>query len=194
MSGAAAVWLVDDNESFRRSTAWLLEVEGFEVRDFGSAEAALAALLVESGPAAVLSDVRMPGINGVDLVRRLHAERPHLPVVLITGHGDVALAVAAMREGAVDFIEKPFEVGRVVHALREAIDQGRVKAAPRAKLDALTRRERQVLDLVVAGRLNKQIADELNVSIKTVELHRSNMMNKLGVRHLADLLKLVLAA
>lgn len=194
MSGAAAVWLVDDNEPFRRSTAWLLEVEGFEVRDFGSAEAALAALLVESGPAAVLSDVRMPGINGVDLVRRLHAERPHLPVVLITGHGDVALAVAAMREGAVDFIEKPFEVGRVVHALREAIDQGRVKAAPRAKLDALTRRERQVLDLVVAGRLNKQIADELNVSIKTVELHRSNMMNKLGVRHLADLLKLVLAA
>jgi FixJ family two-component response regulator len=194
VSGAAAVWLVDDNESFRRSTAWLLEVEGFEVRDFGSAEAALAALLVESGPAAVLSDVRMPGITGVDLVRRLHAERPHLPVVLITGHGDVALAVAAMREGAVDFIEKPFEVGRVVHALREAIDQGRVKAAPRAKLDALTRRERQVLDLVVAGRLNKQIADELNVSIKTVELHRSNMMNKLGVRHLADLLKLVLAA
>jgi FixJ family two-component response regulator len=194
VSGAAAVWLVDDNEPFRRSTAWLLEVEGFEVRDFGSAEAALAALLVESGPAAVLSDVRMPGINGVDLVRRLHAERPHLPVVLITGHGDVALAVAAMREGAVDFIEKPFEVGRVVHALREAIDQGRVKAAPRAKLDALTRRERQVLDLVVAGRLNKQIADELNVSIKTVELHRSNMMNKLGVRHLADLLKLVLAA
>lgn len=188
------VHIVDDNEGFRRSTAWCLELGGFEVEDFDSASAHLAAMHAGVCPDVVLCDVRMPGMSGLEYLRRLREERSRLPVVLMTGHADIPLAVEAMRLGADDFIEKPFDLPRLDAALREAAAR---RAPPDgdalARIATLTPRERQVLERVVAGRLNKQIADELGVSIKTVELHRHNMMSKLGVRKLADLVKLVLS-
>ena len=189
------VHIVDDNEGFRRSTVWCLELGGFEVEAFESAPAQLEALGAGRPPDVVLCDIRMPGMSGLEYLRLLRAERRRLPVVLMTGHADIPLAVEAMRLGADDFIEKPFDLQRLDLALREAAGRRATTADDAAaRIATLTPRERQVLERVVAGRLNKQIADELGVSIKTVELHRHNMMSKLGVRKLAELVKLVLSA
>lgn len=196
---AARVYLVDDNEAFRRSTAWLLEAADFDVVDFCGGAALLAAL--EQEPAApgacLVSDVRMPQLSGLELLEELRARGIALPVVFITAHGDVPLAVEAMRRGASHFIEKPFEGETLVEAVRFALAGPRTAVAPRtpadeARLARLTPRERQVLELVVAGKLNKTIADLLGISIKTVELHRANMMSKLGVRNVPELVRLVL--
>lgn len=193
------VHLVDDNEAFRRSTAWLLEAADFAVRDYPDAQAFLHALdraQGEPAPGCIVSDVRMPGMSGIELHEELHRRRCPLPLVFITAHGDVPLAVQAMRKGAVDFIEKPFDEQTLVHAVNCALS--RARSAPARNADAsrrlaqLTPRERQVMELVVAGKLNKMVADELGISIKTVELHRANMMTKLGVRNLPDLVRLTL--
>lgn len=194
------VHLVDDNEAFRRSTAWLLEAADFSVRDYPGAHEFLVALDrangSPSGDACIVSDIRMPGMSGVELHDELRKRECTLPIVFITAHGDVPLAVEAMRKGASDFLEKPFSEERLVHAIRGALEQhhdvpARSPDADR-KLATLTPRERQVMALVVAGKLNKLVADELGISIKTVELHRANMMNKLGVRNLPDLVRLTM--
>ena len=194
------VHLVDDNEAFRRSTAWLLEAADFAVRDYPDAQSFLLALdraQGEPAPGCIVSDVRMPGMSGIELHEELHRRRCALPLVFITAHGDVPLAVQAMRKGAVDFIEKPFDEQTLVHAVNSALD--RAGSAPARNADAarrlaqLTPRERQVMELVVAGKLNKMVADELGISIKTVELHRANMMHKLGVRSVPELMKVALA-
>ncbi len=192
------VYLVDDNAAFRRSTAWLLKTAGFAVTDFCSGREALDALKNQppsAEPSCLVSDVRMPGMNGLHLHEELKRCAIDIPVVFVTGHGDVPLAVEAMRKGAVDFIEKPFEEGSIVEAVRGAMakrERNRDAASGEQKLACLTRRERQVMDLVVASNPNKVIAGMLDISIKTVELHRANMMTKLGVRSLPDLMKLVL--
>ncbi|WP_440222701.1 response regulator transcription factor [Dokdonella sp. MW10] len=194
------VYLVDDNEAFRRSTAWLLEAADFSVRDYPGAREFLVALDRANGNAAgeacIVSDIRMPGMSGVELHDELRKRECTLPIVFITAHGDVPLAVEAMRKGASDFLEKPFSEERLVHAIRGALEQHQEAPArsPDAdrKLATLTPRERQVMELVVAGKLNKLVADELGISIKTVELHRANMMNKLGVRNLPDLVRLTM--
>ncbi len=194
------VHLVDDNEAFRRSTAWLLEAADFNVRDYPGAHEFLVALDRANGSAGgdacIVSDIRMPGMSGVELHDELRKRECTLPIVFITAHGDVPLAVEAMRKGASDFLEKPFSEERLVHAIRGALEQhhevpARSPDADR-KLATLTPRERQVMALVVAGKLNKLVADELGISIKTVELHRANMMNKLGVRNLPDLVRLTM--
>ncbi len=187
------VWLVDDHAPFRQSTVLLLRTAGLSVREFESADAVLAALPVPED-CCIVSDVRMPGMNGLELLDELRRRQIPVPLIFITGHGDVSLAVAAMRRGAVHFVEKPFALEVLTEAIRDALRKPEARRLADERLDRLTPRERQVLDLVLAGKLNKTIADVLGISIKTVELHRANMMNKLGVRNLPDLVRLCLEA
>lgn len=191
------VVLVDDNEAFRKSTTWLLKTAGFNVSEFDNAASALHALKRQrlGSSTCLLSDVRMPQMNGLQLHEEIKKAAIDVPVVLMTGHGDIPLAVDAMRNGALDFVEKPFSEQRIVNAVRGALAaHSAARACPdaTARIDSLTPRERQVLDLVVAGKSNKVIAGLLDISIKTVELHRANMMTKMKVRTVPDLMKLVL--
>jgi len=193
------VFIVDDDEAVRDSLRWLLEANGYRVRAFESAEAFLAAY----DPAVVgvlIVDVRMPGMSGLELQEHLRAREIPIPVVFITGHGDVPMAVATIKKGAVDFLEKPFNEAdlRVIVAnmFQRAHEQAAQAASRRdreAMLARLTSREQQVLERIVAGRLNKQIADDLGISIKTVEAHRANIMEKLQVATVADLMKVALS-
>jgi FixJ family two-component response regulator len=192
------VYLVDDNEEFRRSTAWMLEASGIAVRDFPSGPSLLQHFAGSAPPpgGCVVSDVRMPGMSGLELLEELRKSHSGLPVVFVTAHGDVPLAVEAMKRGAAHFIEKPFDADALIQAARIAASDpaaGRRKS-PEAeeKLAQLTPRERQVLDLVTTGKFNKTIADQLGISIKTVELHRANLMGKLGVKNVQELVRLVL--
>jgi FixJ family two-component response regulator len=197
------VYLVDDNQPFRRSTALLLETSGIEVRDFAAGAALLAQLEKTGAPpggVCTVSDVRMPEMSGLELLEELKRRGHDFPVIFITAHADIPLAVEAMRRGAVNFIEKPFAAEALIQAIRLAALEERAPqphpaiptTAPNPKLGTLTRREKQVLELVVAGKFNKTIADVLGISTKTVELHRSSLMTKLGVRTLPDLVKVFL--
>lgn len=202
--GEPMVYLVDDNEPFRRSTALLLESAGIGVRDFDAATALLAAIAEQGTPSndvCTVSDMRMPKMSGLELLEEMKRRSYDIPVIFITAHADVPLAVEAMRRGAVNFIEKPFTSEVLLQAIRLAASQERPSTAacipapvgqPNPKLATLTRRERQVLELVVAGKFNKTIADVLGISTKTVELHRASLMAKLGVRTLPDLVKVFL--
>lgn len=193
------VFIVDDDEAVRDSLRWLLEANGYRVRAFESAEAFLAAY----DPAAVgvlIVDVRMPGMSGLELQEHLLARQIAIPIVFITGHGDVPMAVSTIKKGAVDFIEKPFndvDLRVIVANMFERAHEQAAEAANRrdreAMLARLTSREQQVLERIVAGRLNKQIADDLGISIKTVEAHRANIMEKLQVATVADLMKVALS-
>lgn len=198
---ALRVYLVDDNVPFRRSTAMLLETSGIEVRDFDNGPALLQELQRAPAPAraCTVSDVRMPDMSGLELLEQLKQRQLPLPLIFITAHADIALAVEAMRRGAANFIEKPFEAEALIQAVRLAVSEEHAppaarQAAPRHndKLAALTPRERQVMQLVVEGKLNKTIADVLGISTKTVELHRANLMAKLAVRNVPDLVKVYL--
>jgi len=203
-STAPVAYLVDDNEPFRRSTSLLLETAFIEVRGFDSGAALLAQLEREPAPrtgACIVSDIRMPHMSGLVLLEELRRREQTIRVIFVTAHADVPLAVEAMRRGAADFIEKPFEARILIQAIRlAAVDDptqlprtvGSVAGESDARLAALTRRERQVLELVVAGKFNKSIADILGISTKTVELHRASLMSKLGVRNLPDLVKVYL--
>ena len=195
----ARIYLVDDNDGFRDSTAWLLETSDFEVLAFASGPEFLDAHAGERhGDLAecVVSDMRMPQMSGLQLQEEMARRGIALPLVFVTAHGDVPLAVEAMRKGASNFLEKPFEEAALVDAIRAAISNARNRgggaAGQSALLAKLSPRERQVLDLVVASKPNQIIADILGISIKTVELHRANMMGKLGVRSLPELMKVAL--
>jgi len=192
---AARVLLVDDNDEFRESTCWLLEDAGFEVRSFSAAPALLDAVDAEAATGAltcIVSDVRMPRMSGIEMQQELRRRGVQLPLVFVTAHGDVPQAVEAMRNGAANFIEKPFDPATLVHALQAALNRNALRGSTNTHLERLTPRERQVLELVVAGKLNKTIADVLGISIKTVELHRSNLMGKLGARNVAELIRIAL--
>jgi RNA polymerase sigma factor (sigma-70 family) len=192
------VHIVDDDDAMRDSLKWLLESRGLEVELYPSGEAFLAAFNNSCSGCLVL-DVRMPGMNGMDLYEQLRARNSTLPVIFITGHGDVPMAVSALKKGAADFIEKPFNDQDMLRLIETCMRQDRAAAAKRAenasvaqRLESLTQREREVLGLIVAGKLNKQIADELGISIKTVEVHRSRVMEKMGANSVAELVQLVL--
>lgn len=194
------VHLVDDDEALRDSLSWMLEGKGYQVASYDSADALLAVdVLALRG--CLLLDVRMPGMSGLELFEELGRRRCTLPVAFITGHGDVPMAVAALKKGAVDFIEKPFSetdmLQLVEHCLElERSERGRrlQQAEVARRLDQLTQREREVLDLIIAGKLNKQIADLLQISIKTVEGHRAHVMAKMAADSLAELVQQVLSA
>ena len=192
------IYVVDDDEAMRDSMSWLLEGEGYVVACFDSAESFLKARRDDMRGCLIL-DVRMPEMSGLELHEKLDALGSQLPVIFVTGHGDVPMAVSALQRGACDFIEKPFHnedlLSRIVRAL--ALDsqlsaRRQRNGAISHRLDQLTQREREVMKLVVTGKLNKQIADELNISMKTVEAHRARVMEKMGVRTLAELVKAVM--
>lgn len=201
---AETVFVVDDDEAVRDSLRWLLEGHGFRVSAFDSAERFLASIPPGTSGAmqgCLIVDVRMPGMTGTELHDELIRRAISLPLIFITGHGTVPMAVTSMKKGAVDFLEKPFNDEQlcmlVSSAFQKVRDEGSKSVlAKRAQelLARLTPREEQVLDRIVAGRLNKQIADDLDISIKTVEAHRANIMDKIEARTMADLMKTALAA
>ena len=192
------VYVVDDDEAVRDSLQWLLEGKEYRVRCFESAESFLSRYDARE-VACLIVDVRMGGMTGLELQTRLIEGHSPLPIVFITGHGDVPMAVDSMKKGAMDFIQKPFKEDQLVTLVERMLDQAKdtfaehQSAANRGALMArLTLREAQVLERIVAGRLNKQIADDLGISIKTVEAHRANIMEKLNANTVADLLKIAL--
>ncbi len=192
------VYVVDDDEAVRDSLQWLLEGKDYRVRCFDSAESFLSRYDPRE-VACLIVDIRMAGMTGLDLQDRLIERKSPLPIVFITGHGDVPMAVDTMKKGALDFIQKPFNedalfnlVERMLDVARQSFAGYQQAASREALLAKLTSREAQVLERIVAGRLNKQIADDLGISIKTVEAHRANIMEKLGANTVADLLKIAL--
>ena len=192
------VYVVDDDEAVRDSLQWLLEGKDYRVRCFESAESFLSRYDARE-VACLIADIRMGGMTGLELQSRLIEVGSPLPIVFITGHGDVPMAVDSMKKGAMDFIQKPFKEDQLVTLVERMLDQAKdsfaefQSAASRDALMArLTLREAQVLERIVAGRLNKQIADDLGISIKTVEAHRANIMEKLNANTVADLLKIAL--
>ena len=200
LTRARLVYLVDDDEAVADSMRWLLEGNGFEVQSFNSAEAFLAAFDPEPAACLVL-DVRMAGMSGIELHDELLRRGERIPLIFMTGHGDVPMAVSRMKLGAVDFLEKPFDDQHLCRAVASALqkaaaarDGHRERERDSQLLDRLTPRERQVVDLIGQGRLNKQIADDLAISIKTVEAHRANIMEKFEVRTMADLMRRYLNA
>jgi FixJ family two-component response regulator len=195
---SSMVYVVDDDEAVRDSLQWLLEGQDYRVRCFESAEAFLARYDPREA-ACALVDIRMGGMTGLDLQNKLLERQSPLPLAFITGHGDVPMAVDAMKKGAMDFIQKPFHEETLLPLIEKMLAQAQTnfaqyqQAANRdALLSKLTGREAQVLERIVAGRLNKQIADDLGISIKTVEAHRANIMEKLSANTVADLLKIAL--
>ncbi|MQW87639.1 response regulator FixJ [Sinorhizobium saheli] len=194
------VHIVDDEEAVRKSLAFMLTMNGFAVRIHQSAEAFLAfAPDVRNG--VLVTDLRMPDMSGVDLLRNLGDRKIKIPSIVITGHGDVPMAVEAMKAGAVDFIEKPFEDSVIIEAIERASAHLVVPDADtdevndiQARLETLSERERQVLSAVVAGLPNKSIAYDLDISPRTVEVHRANVMAKMKAKSLPHLVRMALAA
>lgn len=194
------VHLVDDDEAIRRSAGFMLKTSGFQVKSYESGvELLKGAASLE--PGCILLDIRMPGMDGIEVQRKLQDTGVSLPVIIMTGHGDVTLAVQAMKAGAVDFIEKPFEKAALLAALHEGFDrlkQGEVSKErmrdAAIRIQALTGREREVLDGLAQGLPNKTIAYDLGISPRTVEIHRANLMTKLGVRSLSEALRIAFAA
>jgi two-component system response regulator FixJ len=191
-----AVHVIDDDDAVRDSLAFLLEADGLPVKTYESAEAFLEALGGVRG-GCVITDVRMPGMSGLDLVRRLRELGSGLPVAVITGHADVPMAVEAMKAGVVDFIEKPFDDAVLLEVVRRAMEEGgRTEAweAERAevlsRLHSLTGREQEVFDRLVQGGANKVIAGDLGISPRTVEIYRANVMSKMEARNLSELVRM----
>ena len=199
-SDRAVVHVIDDDEAARQSLAFLLGAAGIEVQTYKSAIAFLkTAADVKDG--CIITDVRMPELSGIDLLRRLRERKLAVPVIVITGHGDVPLAVEAMKIGAVDFLEKPFDDEALLASVRSALDQqdrNSRRQAERAEIEdrlaALSNRERDVLDGLVAGHANKQIAFDLGISPRTVEIYRANLMTKMQAASLSDLVRMALIA
>jgi two-component system, LuxR family, response regulator FixJ len=198
--GLRLVHLVDDDEAIRRSVGFMLKTSGFHVRTYESGvELLKGAPNLE--PGCILLDIRMPGMDGLEVQAALRDKGVTLPVIIMTGHGDVSLAVQAMKAGAVDFIEKPFEKAVLLSAIEHGIDRLKKSAADvdradeaAVRLQALTPREREVLDGLAKGLPNKTIAYDLGISPRTVEIHRANVMSKLSVRSLSEALRIAFAA
>ena len=191
------VSIVDDDEAIRDALAWLFQSRGVKAETFASARDFLAAWTPERRGCLVL-DIRMEGMTGLELFDRLSEMNCSLPVIFLTGHGDVPMAVSALKKGARDFVEKPFNdndlVDRVIDALTWDAAQSESEAdaaSLAARLAALTLRERQVMDLVLAGKLNKVIADDLGITMRTVEVHRSHVFEKMGVRTAVELAQML---
>jgi two-component system response regulator FixJ len=200
MANENVVHVIDDDDDARDSLAFLLSTADMEVHAYESAVAFLEALPGVTG-GCVITDVRMPEMDGMELLRRLNAGGASLPVIMMTGHGDVPLAVEAMKLGAVDFLEKPFDDESLLASVRMALSRNRLdseqelrKAEVRERLASLSQREQQVLDGLVAGHANKTIAFDLGISARTVEVYRANVMTKMQARSLSELVRMALLA
>ncbi len=198
MTVERVVHIVDDDDGVRQSLAFLLSSAGLPVRLYNSATAFLAALASIQG-GCLITDMRMPDMTGLELLRELRARTIGLPAIVITGHGDVPLAVEAMKAGAVDFIEKPFEEQAILDAVRAALERGDDegggdRAAIAGKLALLSERERQVLDGLTSGHANKTIAHNLGISPRTVEVYRANLMAKMQAKSLSELIRMAIVA
>jgi two-component system response regulator FixJ len=194
------VYIIDDDDSARGSLEFLLDCAGLRVRGFASADAFQAASPSLDG-ACIVTDVRMPGTNGIELLDALRARGDDIPVVVMTGHADVPLAIRAMKLGAADFIEKPFDEDLILSAIRKAISDQRgtadaraEKQALRGRIAALSVREREVMAALVDGKANKTIAFELGISARTVEVYRANAMMKMRAKTLSDLVRMATIA
>lgn len=192
------VFVVDDDKSVRDSIRWLLESISLHVETFDSAETFLKQFSPDR-PGCLILDVRMPGMSGPELMDRLGAPKPAIPIIFLSAHGDVPLAVRAMKGGAVDFLQKPYNNQTFLERVRQALEQDAETRRKRLQQDdvstrlaALTDRERQVLKGVVAGKSNKEIARDLDISYKTVEVHRGRLMQKMEAHSVAELMQLVL--
>jgi FixJ family two-component response regulator len=194
------VFIVDDDPSVRAALGIVFAGEGYRVTGFAEGETFLSAVLLRT-PWCILLDVHMPGRSGIDLLKELHAKSHPAPVFIISGRGDIPVAVEAIRNGALDFIEKPFDAAAVVTRVRDAIrarepraTAGLVRARAFPGSDLLTAREREVLDEIAQGASNKEVGRRLGISPRTVEVHRARIMTKLGARNAADLMRIVLNA
>jgi two-component system, LuxR family, response regulator FixJ len=195
----AAVAVIDDDEPVRDSLSMMLSNHGFGVCSFASADRFISALQAGGLPSCVVCDIRMPGMSGLELQKELAKKWPMVPLVLITGHGDVTMAVNALKAGAHDFVEKPFAPNRLIEGIKSAIDQTEhrrnhdqelVRLA--SKVNELSERQRQVMDLAVKGLSNKEIAIALKISPRTVETYRAWVMEKTGARNIADLVRIAM--
>jgi len=198
MQDSPVVHIVDDDAAVRQSLAFLLSSAGLAVRLYDSATAFLAGLREVKG-GCLITDMRMPGMTGLDLLHELRAKACDLPAIVVTGHGDVPLAVEAMKAGAIDFIEKPFDQQAILSAVQAALDRGLGRdrgdgPAIAARLASLSARERQVLDGLIAGHPNKTIAHDLGISPRTVEVYRANLMTKMAARSLSELIRMAILA
>lgn len=199
MSDNPTVYIVDDDAVVRDALKLLMESVGLQVAAFASAQEYLDQFDADQAGCLIV-DVRMPGISGLDLQARLAAERIHPPVIIITGHGDVPMAVRAVQAGAVDFLEKPFNNQAMLDSVHHAIEMDAKRRGESSRLqeieeryDSLTPREKEVLQLVIEGKRNKNIAFDLDISQSTVEVHRSRVMEKMQARTLSDLMRMTMA-
>ena len=198
MTGKGPVYVIDDDDAMRDSLQFLLGSANFETRLFETAQAFLDALpAITSG--CVVSDIRMPGIDGIELLKRVKSVKASLPVIIMTGHGDVPLAVEAMKLGAVDFLEKPFEDDRLLARIEAALQQAEAGVRSEAltqeivaRVKSLSPRERQVMDGLVAGLSNKVIARDYDISPRTIEVYRANVMTKMQASSLSELVRLAI--
>ncbi len=194
------VYVVDDDEAFRDSVAWLLQTNGYQARLFADAESLLKDIKPGSGgpPRCVVLDVRMPGMSGPEAQETLLARGIEVPIIFVTAHADVPIAVSAIKRGAFDFIEKPFAESELLKRIEEALSFATEAAAQQTqvasikqRLESLSDREKQVLEAVVNGKMNKTIAYDLDISIKTVEAHRARVMEKMEANSLAHLIRMI---
>jgi FixJ family two-component response regulator len=190
------VFVIDDDESMRRALSNLFESVGLRVQDFGSAPEMLRSELPDV-PSCLVLDIRLPGLSGLDLQLELTKANIHIPIIFMTGHGDIPMSVGAMKAGAVDFLSKPFRQQEMLDAVRVAIERDQKRREDeknvsdlRARFETLTPRERDVLALVVGGLMNKQIAAEIGIAEITVKIHRGHIMKKMATRSLADLVRM----
>lgn len=201
-TGSGAIFIVDDDELVLNALSVVLSREGYQVSGFGEGASFLAAARAQT-PACIILDVQMPGQSGLDILKELNAQQYPAPIFIISGVGDIPMAVEAIKSGALDFIEKPFDAVTVVTRVREAIEAwarraqrgagADVPAKTFAGQDLLTARERDVLNQIAAGLSNKQAGRELGISPRTIEVHRARIMEKLGAKNAADLVRIVLS-
>ncbi len=193
----AKIYIVDDDKAFRDSLRWLLESNGYQIESFASAKEFLESF-ISGKPGCLVLDIRMPEMTGLELQEKLNKKGVHIPVIFVTGHGDIPMAVSAVKQGAMDFIEKPFNESDMLELIRNALvlDTQRREADDRqalisSRLAKLTFSERKVMECVIAGKPNKIIADQFDITVKTVEAHRAKVMDKMEVNSLAELVQLV---
>ena len=200
MTDERLIHIIDDEESVRKSASFLLRISGFETRSYSSGVAFLREAM-HAPMGCILLDIRMPEMDGLEVQRELNARGIKMPVIVLTGHGDVGIAVQAMKGGAIDFLEKPFEKEHLLEAIGAAFDrienwQGETSAqhAAQIRIDVLSQREQEVLRGLVRGHPNKTIAYDLGISPRTIEVHRANLMSKLKARNLSEALRIAFSA